>query len=173
MATHRIPIAGWNTLPDATGDAFFEPYSILATNDIFKHLILRLGANNAAQPTVKSGIYGVFSVPKNYVGTASIVIVWTATLTSGDVVFDFDYRSVAGNDAASLDQATFEESVTVTNTAPTAAHSRLEASVNLTSANLAADETIEFFFGRDGVAAADTMAGSAMIHGVYLQYSDV
>jgi len=50
-------------------------------------------------------LYGLFNVPKNYVGTASVIIVWTTTAITGNVVWDFDYRTVAGDDANSLDQA--------------------------------------------------------------------
>lgn len=171
-ATIRIPILGWSTRPDDTGDCFFEPYDILATSDVWKRLIGRCGANNAAQPTVRAGVHGGFVVPKDYLGTAKLVIVWTATLVAGNVVWDFDYRTVAGDDTTSLDQAGTEEAVTVTDTAPGAAHRRLEVMVNLTSANFAVDDEVEFFFGRDGVDAADTMAGSAILFELYFQYAN-
>ena len=170
--THRIPILGWSARPDDTGECFFEPYDILATNDVWDRLICRFGASNAAQPTVRHGLHGGFTVPKSYVGTAKIIIVWTATLTSGDVVWDFEYRSVGGNDTTSLDQSGTEESMTVTDTAPGAAHRRLEASVSLTSANLAADEEVEFYLARDGADAADTMAGSALLFQALFEFAD-
>jgi hypothetical protein len=173
MASHRLPILGWPMRPDDTGDCFLEPYDILATNDVWDRLVLRMGRDNAAQPTVRAGVHGGFAVPKNYVGTAVLVIVWTATLTSGNVVFDFEYRTVAGNDTTSLDQSGTEESMTVTDAAPGAAHRRLEATINLTSANFAVDDEVEFFFARDGTDAADTMAGSALLFGLYLQFADV
>lgn len=173
MATHRLPILGWATRPDDTGDCFFEPYDILATNDVWDRLILRLGASNAAQPTVRGGVHGGFTVPKNYVSTPSVVIVWTSTLITGNVVFDFEYRTVGGDDTTSLDQAGTEESVTVTDTAPGAANRRMETSIALTAANFSIDENVFFFFARDGVDAADTLAGSALLVELYLQYADV
>lgn len=172
MATWRIPILGFNTYQDSSGESWFEPYSILATNDVWGYGIWRFGSNNAAQPTVRHGIYGRFMVPKNYITSAVIVLDWTATLTSGNVVWDFDYRSVSGDDTTSLDQAGTEESVSVTDAAPAAAHRRLTPSLSLTSGNLSADETVQFYLVRDGADANDTMAGSAIIHGVYFQYSD-
>lgn len=159
-------------MPDATGECWVEPYSILATNDVWKHPIVRFGSNNAAAPTVRHGIYGLFNVPKNYVGTPVLVIVWTATLTTNNVVWDFEYRTVGGNDTTSLDQTGTEESVTVTDVAPGAANRRLEVTISL-SANFAADETVEFGFFRDGADAADTMAGSAILHDLLFQYNDV
>ncbi len=167
MATHRIPLLGPNCLPDTSGSVFFEPYDTKATNDIYRH------ANAVFNDTAtKLTIYGTFNVPKNYVGTAAIKIVWTSTATSGDVVWDFDYRAITGNDSESFDQATHQESVTVTDTAPGAAHRRLEVSVSLTSANLAADDTVTFLISRDGAAGGDTMAAAALLFDLLLEYAD-
>jgi hypothetical protein len=171
MATIRKSILGANTVLDAVGDSYFEPYNILATNDIFRHLILRMGANNAAAPTVKSGAYGAFLVPQDFASGATIYIYWTSTLTSGDAVFDFDYRAVGGNDSESLDQTTFQESVSVTDTAPSATNELMQASVSLTSSNLAAGDLVEFYFARDGTDAADTLAGSALVHHLVFEYT--
>ena len=156
--------------PDSTGECWFEPYSILATNDVWKHLVGRFGSSNAAQPTVRHGFYGSFVVPKDYVGTAKLIPYWTATVTTGNVVWDFDYRSVGGDDTTSLDQTGTEEALTVTDAAPTAANRLLAPSLTLTSTNLAADEVIEFYFARDGVDAADTMAASAILHALLFEY---
>ncbi len=172
MATFRIPIIGPSTIPDATGECWFEPYSILATNDAWKHLIARFGSSNTAQPTVRHGFYSSFNVPKNYVGSAVLVINWTATITTGDVVWDLDYRAVAGDDTESLDQAGTQEAVTVTDAAPGAANRKLQVTIALTSANFAADKFVPYGFFRDGVDANDTMAGSAMLHSLQFQYAD-
>lgn len=173
MATHRIPILGWSARPDDTGECFFEPYDLLATNDVWDRLIARFGASNSAQPTVRAGLHGGFTVPKNYVSAPKIIFVWTATLTSGNVVWDFEYRTVGGDDTTSLDQAGTEESLTVTDAAPGAAHRRLETSVSLTAANLTVDEEVSFFLARDGADAADTMAGSALLFQALFEYADV
>jgi len=172
MATLRIPIHGAMTMPDSTGECFPESYQVLATNDVWQRMVWRFGSSNAAAPTVRHGLHGGFAVPKNYVGTPVVVIVWTATLTSGNVVWDFEYRTVGGNDTTSLDQAGTEESVTVTDAAPGAANRRLEATISL-AANFAVDEEVEFFLARDGADAADTMAGAALLVGAYFQYADV
>jgi hypothetical protein len=172
MATHRIPILGWSARPDDTGDCFFEPYDILATNDQWDRLIGRFGASNSAQPTVKAGVHGGFTVPKNYVGTAKIIVVWTSTLTSGDVVWDFDYRAIGGTDTESLDQSGTQEAVTVTDTAPSAAHERMECEMALTSANLAVDDEVEYLLARDGASGSDTLAGSALLFQALFEYAD-
>jgi hypothetical protein len=173
MATHKIPIFGANTVPDTSGNCWQEPFTVLATNDVWGFLIWRFGDSNAAQPTTRIGLRGVFVVPENYVGTAKIVLIWTATITAGNVVWDFDYRTVAGDDVSSLDQAGTEQSITVTDAAPTAALRQLVVELTPTAANFAAGETVEFELFRDGADAADTMAGSAILVDAFFQYSDV
>lgn len=169
MATHRMSIFGASCVPDATGRAVFELYSTKATNDVFKHLVLALADPGASEA---HGMYGSFSVPKNYVGTAKIIIVWTSTATTGNAKFDFDYRAVGGNDTESLDQATFQESVTVTDAAPSATDERMEAEVALTSANLAVDDVVEFYFTREDGSSTDTLAASVTVHDVLFEYAD-
>ena len=173
MATHWLPIVGWQAKPDTTGECFLEPYSVLATNDVWDRLIFRFGLSNAAQPTVRHGFYGGFTVPQNYVGSAVLIPVWTSTITSGNVVWDLDYRTVGGDDTTSLDQAGTEEAVTGTDAAPGAANRRLAPTISLTSANFATGEEVEFFFARDGADGADTMAGSALLFSLIFQYADV
>ena len=94
MATHRIPILNWATVPDDSGDVFIEPYSIKGSNDLWKRLVAIF--NDTA---TRIGLHGGFTVPENYVGSPKIVIVWTSTATSGDVEYDYDYRAVGGNDS--------------------------------------------------------------------------
>ena len=168
MATHRIPILGWGTVPDTSGSVFFEPYDVKATNDVWDRLVAIF--NDTA---TRIGLRGGFTVPKNYVGSTNIIVVWTATATTGDVVWDFDYRAVGGNDTESLDQAGTQEAVTVTDTAPGAVNRRLEASMALTATNLAVDDEVEFELFRDGVAVGDTMAAAAMVFAVFFEYADV
>lgn len=167
MATHRIPILGFGTVPDASGEVFFEPYNIKATNDVWKRII---GIFNDS--ATRNGLHGGFVVPKNYVGSPNIVVVWTATATAGAVEFDFDYRAVGGNDTESLDQAGTQESVNVSDNAPTAIHRRLEALLALTAGNLAIDDEVEFALFRDGTDAGDTMAAAALIFQVLFEYAD-
>lgn len=167
MATHRIPVLGWATVPDTSGNVFFEPYTVKATNDVWGRLVAIF--NDTA---TRLGLRGGFTIPKNFVGTPKIIVVWTSTATSGDVVWDFDYRAVGGDDTESLDQAGTQEAVTVTDTAPGAAHRRLEASMSLTAANLAVDDEVEFEIFRDGAAAGDTMAAAAIVFQVLFEYAD-
>ena len=167
MTTFRLPILGWATLPDTSGSVFCEPQSVKATNDVFPQLVWVF--NDTA---TRIGLGGRFTVPKNYVGTAKIIVVWSATATTNNVVWDFEYRGVGGDNAESLDQTGNQESVTVTDAAPGAAHRRLEASMSLTSSNLAVDDEVEFTLFRDGANASDTMAAAAMVYAVLFEYAD-
>jgi len=167
MATLRLPILGFGSLPDSSGDVFFEPYSVKATNNVWDRLVLIF--NDTA---TRIGIAGGFQVPQNYVGTAKIIIEWTSTATTGDVEWDFDYRAVGGDDTESLDQATAQESVNQNDTAPSAVNEKMTASLTLTSGNFAIGDEVEFELFRDGTDAGDTMAAAAIVFGVYFEYAD-
>ena len=167
MATHRLPILNSHTVPDTTGTAFFEPYTIKATNDVWGHLVLCLNDTAADH-----GIFGKFAIPQNYVDTANLVVVWTSTATVGDVEFDFMYRAVGGNDCESLDRAGNQEDVNSNDTAPSAAHERMEITIALTDGNFAAGDTVEFFFSRDGTDGGDTIAAAVLIFGLFFEFND-
>lgn len=172
MTIHRLQKLHLGANPDTTGECWFEPSSILNTNDVFPYPILRFGASNAAQPSVRHGCSIIFEVPQNYVGTPILRIKWTSTLTSGNVVWDADYRTLSGDDTTSLDQSGNEASVTVTDAAPTAALRQLVATINLTGSHFSAGETVQLNLFRDGTDAADTLAGSAILHDFTFEYSD-
>ena len=167
MATHRRAILGFATLPDNSSDVFFEPYSVKATNDVWKRLVLIFNDSGT-----RIGLRGAFNVPKDYVGAPKIIVVWTAIATTGDVEWDFDYRAVGGNDTESLDQAGTQESVNLNDTAPSAIHERMEAILAVTAGNFAADDTVLFELFRDGTDGGDTMAAAAIVHEVIFEYSD-
>lgn len=168
MATHRVPILGFATAPDASGNVWVEPLDVAATNDVWKHLVWKFSNSGSA----RIGLRGLFVVPKNYVAGSALVLHWSSTATSGNVVWDFDYRSVAGDDSASLDQTTNTQSVTGTDAAPGAAWRRLQLSISLTAGNFAADSTVQFELFRDKSDAADTMAASAYLFGLFFEYTD-
>lgn len=170
MATHRIPIISWDTTPDTSGDVFIEPYTIVATNDFFQKLVLIYNDSGNDDE-----LFGSFDVPQNYVGTANLITVWTSTATSNDWEIGFAYRAVGGNDAESLDQATAQESLLSGNndTAPSAAHERMEFSISLTDSNFAAGDTVEYIHSREGADAGDGIAAAIIIFGLFFEYDDV
>jgi len=167
MSVHRMPILGWGTIPNSSGSVFFEPYNIKATNDVWDRLVCIF--NDTA---TRIGLAGGFTVPKNYVGSAKLIIVWTSTATTGDVEWDFDYRAVGGDNTESLDQAGTQQSVNLNDTAPSAANRRMECSIVLTDSNFAVDDEVEFELFRDGTDAGDTMAAAAIVFSVMFEYAD-
>ena len=169
MATYRLPLITWASVPDNSGNVWVEPLTVAATNDVWAHFVARF-----KDTSTRIGLYGCANIPKNYnsSGTTSLVVVWTATATSGNVVWDCDYRAVGGNDSESLDQSGNQESVSVTDAAPGASMRRLEASATLTASNIAADDTLQFTVFRDGTDGSDTMAADALMVGLFLQYTD-
>lgn len=169
MATHIVSCMGAGTVPDATGSCFFNTFDQTATNDVFKHLVAQF-----IDPTSTGeqfGIYGTFEVPQNYVGTAVIIPRWTSSATTGNARFEFSYRAIGGDDTESLDQTTFQETVIVTDAAPSAAFERNTPSMALTSGNLAAGDTVEWYFTRkaDG---NDTIAAAVTLHDLGFSYAD-
>lgn len=164
-----MSLLGHNAVPDSSGNVYIEPYPVKATNDVWGFLVVVF-----ADTGTRIGMRGAASVPKNYNtgGTVKIVVVWTSTATSGNVVWDFDYRGVGGNDSESLDQTGNQEALTVTDAAPGAAHRRLEALMTVTASNLAADDVLEWELFRDGANGSDTMAAAAIVVDVLLEYTD-
>ena len=167
MATHRIPILGFSTIPDTSGNVFLEPLTIKATNDVWGFLVMVF--NDTA---TRIGLHGRFTVPKNYVGSAKLAVVWSTTATTGDVEWDCDYRAVGGDDTESLDQAGTQESVNLNDTAPSAAWERMECLITLTAGNFAVDDEVEFTLFRDGTDAGDTIAAAVELFALLFEYAD-
>jgi len=165
MSTFRIPIMGFNTKPDTSGDVFFEPYSVKATNDKWDHLVAVFNDTAA-----KDELYGKFQVPQNYVGTPKFVVSWNTTATSGDIELDVDYRAVAAGE--SMDQATAQEALNQNDTAGGSTDLLQEALLAATAGNFAAGDEVEFILARDGTDGGDTMSAAAMVHGIYFEYTD-
>lgn len=162
----HLSIINHAAVPDDTAGCYLEPYTVAATNDTWKHLVLVFEEDTAAV-----GLYGIFTVPADYSSGANLVIVWTSTATAGDVEWDFIYRAVGGNDNESLDQATAQESVNSNDTAPSAANERMEITIALTDGNFAAEDTVEFYLSRDGADAGDTMSADALLFEALFEYT--
>jgi hypothetical protein len=165
MATFRMDVLP-SVKPDDNNSRWINLASI-GTNDQWDHPVYQFD-----DTSTKDEAHGYFQVPKNYVGTANLIVVWSTTGTSGDVEWDFEYRAVGGNDSESLDQATAQESVNSNDTAPSAAHERMEISISLTDANFAADDTVQFRIGRDGTDSGDTIAAAVYLVALIFEYAD-
>lgn len=165
MVKH-IPILGANTLPDTSGNVWAEPASVAQTNKVFPYLIYRF-----KDTATRILLRGKCEVPQDYTGTPVFKVMWTATATTGNVVWEVEYRVVTGTNTTSLDQATVQETVATTVAAPSAAHNQMIATITPTAGNFAAGATVQFSLARNGASASDTMAADALLHGLYLEYS--
>jgi len=169
MATHRISILQ-AVQPDNTGRCWVEPYDIAATNDIWKHGVIRL-ANPA---TNNHGWYGIFEVPQNYVSAAAFKLNWTTTAITGNAAFRLTYRIVTGSNTTSLDQTSQTEQVSsTTNAAPGAAHRKMDATLAVTAANFSAGALVEYLIERFDSASNDTCAADITVHNASFEYADV
>lgn len=167
MATHRIPILGWSCKPDTSGSVWPEPFSVAQTNDRYPQLVWVF-----ADTATKIGLGGSFMVPKNYVGTASVVLVWTKVGTStNNALWDFDYKAIASTESS--DPSTDDENATSGLVAGSAT-SLVEqvTSISLTSANFAVDDLVQFTISRDGANETTGLATSLYLLGAYFQYAD-
>lgn len=167
MATFRVPIFGWQIRPGAAGAVYLQGFDAFASNDIWKHIVAVW-----IDSSTKNFMRGSFEVPSNYANSPEIVVIWTSETTSNDVVWDFEYRVVSGNDDESLDQTSEDEAVSVTDVAPSAAFERLEAKMSLTGSHWSSNATCEYNLSRDGTNSSDTLADNALVFDVMFSYSD-
>jgi hypothetical protein len=171
MSQFRLPIINWSTRPDDVGDCYFEPYDILATNDLARRMILRMGRNNAAQPTVKSGVYGSFVVPRNYLTSVDpiFLVEWTSTVASGNVTFALDF-AVVGAEGSGMDPSSWVRSDKLPNQNVGGANQRKTNSITHPAGLFAIGSIVNFYFTRDGTDSLDNKSGSALVFDLSFQY---
>lgn len=165
MSTHRISLGNFSMLPDSSGNVWLEPAALTQTNDRFPQLVIRF-----KDTSVKNGIGFRFQVPQNYVGSPKFYICWTTTATSGNAIWDLDYKSAA--QTASLDPSTDDETLTVTTAAPGSSQTGVVSSVTATGGNFTAGHICQGKLSRD-CASADTIAADLVVYELYFEYSDV
>jgi len=155
---------GHGTVPDSSGDVFFEPWSVKATGaPAIDPLVLIFNDSGA-----KDGVRGSFRVPENYVGSAKLLIVWTSSATAGTCVFDWSVLPRSGAEDMGAAAARTTETVNVTKGGT--ADFREESSMALTDGDYAAGDEVLFELFRDTIT--DTMAAAAVVFGVYFEYAD-
>ena len=165
MATRRINILNFATLPDTSGNVWFEPAALTQTNDRYPQMVARF------KDTATKDSLGIrFPVPDNYVGSPVMEVIWTSTATTGNVIWVIDYNS--GSKTATLDPSTDEESPTVTTAAPGTSQTGVASRMTLTAANLAANDIFQGKVSRNG-AGSDTMAADAVVYNIIFEYVDV
>lgn len=168
MATHTIDLTdGLVPDPTATNPPRWQPSSVLDSNDLYDG-IPRLVFDGSL--STKDGASCQFRVPDNYVGTASFIVRWKCSATSGDVVWDVDYNAIAAGESG--DPSAVQEALTATDTAAGTTELLNDASLSATASNLAVGDTVMVTLSRDQVSASDTLADEAEVVGFYFQYAD-
>lgn len=147
--------------------AYMQELGVDGTNDLFRGTMWV-----ASSTTAKIGHHGSFAVPTNCNDSIySIMVPFTVAVGSGNVVIDLDYASIGGDDTESFDVSAWEESLTVTDAAPSASLRRLTQMFNLNSTNIAPGDTFEFALSRDGADGSDTAAGGLLFKDVKFECS--
>ena len=103
-------------------------------------------------------------------GTATFRIVWTANGTTNDWEFDLEYTSIAVGETA--DPSADQQTLNVNDAAPGTAFDLQEAVLTPTASNFAADDLVQFTFGRDDSDVGDTLTADVIVFGLYFQYDD-
>lgn len=166
MATHRLSFASLLT-PDTSGSVFWQPSSILDTNDLAPTSQVLIFADTSTLLTASC----TFPVPKNFVGTAKVYVRYKTTVTSGNILWTVDYRAIAAGESG--DPSSWQESLAGSATAVAGTTNLLsDISFTLTSANFAVDDTVLIRIGRNG-AGADTAAASLQLVDAIFEYADV
>lgn len=159
----RISMLTW-VVPDSSGGVFFQPYANVGSNH--DAMVLTFNDSNA-----REGCHGRFTVPQDYSSAANLIITWSSSGTANDVEWDFDYRAFGGNDTESFNQAQDQEQLNQNDTAPSAAHERMEISIALTDSNFAAGDNVLFTIFRDSADAGDTLAAAVHIFELEFEYT--
>lgn len=166
MGVHRLSF-GSLLSPDTSGSVWWQPTSILDTNDLAPTNQVLIFADTS---TLLNS-YAFFQVPKNFVGTAKFIVRYKTTVTSGNVLWTCDYRAIAAGESG--DPSSWQESLSGTATAvPGTTNLLADISFTLTSANFAVDDTVIVRISRNG-AGADTAAASLQLYDVVFEYTDV
>lgn len=163
-----IPILGAATLPDSSGSVYPEPTAVnLEANDRYPGLAYAFADTSTR---IKLGVR--FRVPTDYVGAAKIYLVWATTVTTGKVVWEFDYTSAAITESA--DPSADQESVTSTGTAvPGTARILALETITPTAGNFASGDYVFASIVRDGADTTnDTAAATVWLLGAYFGYDN-
>lgn len=169
-ATGTVELLSWNAMADTSGDVFWDTTADHLTNDLASYGVWAFNSATGAAPTTKMCLSDVFKVSLDYASTTApqYVLEWTATSTTGVVVWDVDIRVVTST--ASLDQSTFNEARTASSSNPTAVNLRTTTIVTSTASIYSPNDLVMFSICRDGVDAADTGVGRSFLHKAYFEY---
>lgn len=167
-ANQRISMIGPPGAQPVTAGVYAANLDEFATNDRWPHPVFAFTDTGTDLKLV-----GTCDIPGNYSSTPVLKVKWSSSVTTGNVVWDFSYRTInlESEGTESLDQTTQDETVSVTDAAPGTTLHELEASVALTAGNFGKRRTVQWELVRKGTSGSDTMAGTAFTRGPVLDYT--
>ena len=169
MATHEISVLGPMTAPDTSGGVFFEPLEAAMTLGTAA-FGTTLGLTMVAPTGADIGVYGVFTIPQNYVGTPVLVIRGVIDEAANTLGFGIQFINLA--DSGAVDVA-YDTEDTASNATWTgyAAEDVYEETITLTpAAAFAAGQQVFFFCYRDD--SVDTQTGEFHLTSLHFRYAD-
>jgi hypothetical protein len=158
-------ISNWTLMPDSSGNTFLEPASVKQTNDRYPGVVAIFKDSGN-----KTGIGFYDIVPADYVGSASLGIVWGSVSTLGsNAVLGFDYNS--GALASTLDVSSDTETVSATVADSTTTMMGVVTEIAITSGNLTPNGKIEGIAWRNS-GGSDNLAADVVVKAIYLKYNN-
>ncbi|MGE3175932.1 MAG: hypothetical protein AB7O32_00565 [Vicinamibacterales bacterium] len=170
MATHRLPIEISRADAGVPVDRVANQISAAAAPSVGELLCHVLADGGADE-----GVYGLFSVPKNYVGTPKLVVkgILDGSPGASDTLgFSVRKRAVANNEAA---DGAFDAEQTASATIGSsglayADEDLLEMSVSLTAGDYAVDDQVFLYVAID--ASGTSFAGNVLLTALEFEYAD-
>jgi hypothetical protein len=165
MATHRFSVLNTSLDIAGSGNVFFEPFSVKATNAIHDGLVL-IYENSGT----KDSVNGSFVVPENFVGSTELQILWGSTATTGSATWEVTYNAIASGE--STDPAAVTETISGTAATPATALLLQTTALLLTGSNFASGDLVQFTMSRDSGNVSDNLAVACIVYGVLFEYAD-
>ena len=162
-------------LDQLTGEIFipYSAFSIIISTPVVAAIGGSTVGGYAMDATTAEAVTTVLRVPNDFPAldaTAAVncYVNWSAAATSGDVVWDIDYRV----SALAEDIGAAVTNITATDTAAGTADFASESPVLAIAANVLADSDLLFItVRREAADAGDTMTGDASFNGLRISYT--
>lgn len=171
MATHDIPILGFATLPDSSGNVFFQALETALVTTAAN--LLNLGFVMPDPGAADEGLFGKFNIPQNFVASPRLVIRGVLNGTPANTLA-FGLQQTGGIAPSETVDVAYETEDTANNAVWTGFvdEDLYEEIITITpaSAYVAGDEVFYFFY-RDG--SVDDATFQFVLTGLFLRYNDV
>lgn len=112
-------------------------------------------------------MFSGFTVPKGFLSSPKIIIVWTSKANLGEVVLEVKYKAIGGIE--SLDPVVEDESPSRLFSITRTARDRIEMAVPLAE-NLSEDDEVQYELIRVNSDPNDTMMGEVDIFDILFEY---